>query len=352
MNSHSPRKRTRKFLSIIAVLALNAGIIVPATVMAANPSATLDQCANGSDLATRTSGCNTAAADWVNGNLGASKSAYQEGDSIPYRMTFGNLPLSSHTVTIEWDTTKSGTHALDYLTTFNRTVGNANPCLGISGCAASTTFPIPADPQVTGAGVTPIAGNFTFYGGAITGVSAYSYANGAGFVGDKSARITITFTPTQANPVLAWGGHISTRVNWGALNSAVAIPGSPYHTRLIDLDGSGGNQDRSLSAAAVVFPGSITIVKDADPNDAQDFAFSTTGGLSPSTFSLDDDSNGDLSNTQAYAGVTNFTTYTVVEGAATGWALSFADPGMHGWDPERWHPGRQCRHADSHDQPR
>ena len=105
----------------------------------------------------------------------------------------------------------------------------------------------PRDPQVTGAGVTPVAGNFTLFGGTITGVSAYSYPDGTGFVGDKSARITITFTASTANPVLAWGGHIATRADWATTLSAVTIPGSPYHTRLIDLDGAGGNQDRSLS---------------------------------------------------------------------------------------------------------
>ena len=60
---------------------------------------------------------------------------------------------------------------------------------------------------------------------------------------------------TQRYPVLAWGGHIGARANWGLDNSAVAICGSPFHMRLIDLDGSGGNQDKSLAAAAVIFPG-------------------------------------------------------------------------------------------------
>src|SRR5439155_18743184 len=154
--------------------------------------------------------------------------------------------------------TKSDKHALDYITTVNQSVNQTvtplNPCLGVSGCSAFTTFANPADPQVTGDGVTPIAGVFRLYGGTITSVSAYSYPNGTGFAGDKSARISITFTAGVANPVLAWGGHISTRVDWGTGGSAVAIPGSPYHTRLIGLDGSGGNQDRSLSADAVVFP--------------------------------------------------------------------------------------------------
>src|SRR5204862_5438386 len=131
-----------------------------------------------------------------------------------------------------------------------------------------------------------IAGKFRLYGGTITQVSPYTYADGPGFAGDKSARITITFTASRDNPVLAWGGHIGARVDWGLTESAVSISGSPYHTRLIELDGAGGNQDRSLSAAAVIFPGRITIIKDAVPNNAQDFDFAITGGISQN-FSLD-----------------------------------------------------------------
>ena len=237
--------------------ALVAMLLLSTTALAANPSADLDQCANDPAPSPSTNGCNSSASDWVNGNLGASKSIYFEGDSIPYRLRFDNLDTgSSHVVTIEWDTTKSGKHALDYITTWNETVANSDPCLGVAGCGSSTTFPIPDDPQVTGAGVNPINGVLTLFGGTITDVSAYSYSNGTGFSGDKSASLDITFTSDVANPVLAWGGHIAARKDWGNNNSAVAISGSPYHTRLINLDGSGGNQDRSLSAAAVIFPAS------------------------------------------------------------------------------------------------
>ncbi len=313
-------------MAILGTLSLVAAFLAfsMAPASAANPSANLDQCANGSLASPNVPACNPD--EWVNGNVNESKAHYLEGDSIPYRLRLANLALSSHTVTIEWDTTKSGKHALDYITSFDRTVTTANPCTGVANCNTFTTFAIPADPQVTGAGVTPVAGNFTLYGGTITAVSAYSYPNGAGFAGDKSARISITFTASKANPVLAWGGHIAARQDWGLNASAVSIPGSPYHTRLIDLDGSGGNQDRSLSAGAVIFPGSITIVKDAVPDDAQDFGYTTTGGLLPATFSLDDDADGTLSNTQLYSGILNFTTYTVSETTVTGWALSFNTP--------------------------
>jgi hypothetical protein len=297
----------------------------------ANPSADLDQCANGSLSNPDATPCQSSN-EWVNGNLGGSKAHYNEGDSVPYRLRFGNLSLASHTVTIEWDTTKSDKHALDYVTTFNRTVGpNADPCVGVNGCvlAGFTAFAIPKDPQVdngSGSPIPQLPGDFRFYGGTITGVSAYSYPDGDGFTGDKSARISITFTPSVANPVLAWGGHISTRINWGTGSSCVAIPGSPFHTRLIDLDGSGGNQDRSLSSDAVTFPGSITIIKDASPSDAQDFGFTTTGGLSPATFSLDDDGDGTLSDTQTYSDIKTFTSYGVSETAVSGWTLSLASP--------------------------
>jgi Prealbumin-like fold domain len=285
----------------------------------ANPSADLDQCANDPDPSPNTDGCSASASDWVNGNIGASKAVYFEGDSLPYRMRFDNLSLASHSVTIEWDTTKSGKHALDYIDTYNQTVGTANPSLGVSPCGSPTTFPIPADPQVTGAGVTPIAGNLTLYGGTITSVSSYSYPDGSGFAGDKSARITINFTASQANPVLAWAGHISSRADWGLNNSAVAISGSPYHTRLINLDGAGGNQDRSLSADAVIFPGSITVIKDATPNGPTSFSF--TGSPAPlSNFSLVDD--GTSANTQVFGNIKNFQTYTVNETPIpSGWAF-------------------------------
>jgi hypothetical protein len=316
-------------VGIIATLLSSLLLTSVVALAAGNPSATLDQCANGTLTSPDTTPCQTGT-EWVNGNLGSSKAHYSEGDSVPYRFTFSNLATGAavHTVTLEWDTTKSSKHALDYITTWNRTVTTSSPCAGIAGCSLSVfdTEPIPLDPQVSAAvpAVTQIPGVFTLFGGNITGLSTYSYSNGAGFVGDKSARITVSFTASVASPVLAWAGHIATRADWGSANSAVAISGSPYHTRLIDLDGSGGNQDRSLSADAVTFPGSITIIKDAVPDNAQDFGYSTTGGLSPSTFTLDDDTDSTYSNTQTYSGITSFVTYTVAETKVSAWAVTFA----------------------------
>lgn len=68
--------------------------------------------------------------------------------------------------------------------------------------------------------------------------------------------------------------------------------------------------------------GSITIIKDAQPNDPQDFTFTTTGsGLS--SFSLDDDSDPTLSNTKVFSNLAAGT-YSVSEGAVTDWTQTSA----------------------------
>jgi uncharacterized repeat protein (TIGR01451 family) len=73
--------------------------------------------------------------------------------------------------------------------------------------------------------------------------------------------------------------------------------------------------------------GSITIIKDATPDDPQDFAFTATGS-GVSSFSLDDDADGTLSNTQSFTGLAdgayNFTETTVADWVLTGISCSGA----------------------------
>ena len=49
--------------------------------------------------------------------------------------------------------------------------------------------------------------------------------------------------------------------------------------------------------------GSIVIVEDTFPDGPQDFSFSTTGGLVPAGFDLDDDADGTLLNSRSYTNV-------------------------------------------------
>jgi hypothetical protein len=220
------------------LFAFSSLLSMPVTPAFAAAAANLDQCANGSAASPVT--CTGSA--WQNGNLNSNQAHYREGDSIPYRLRFSDLTSGSHSVVIEWDTTKSGKHAIDYLTTYNRTETTANPCSGVAGCGSPTTFPIPVDANVTKGqdgilgttdDITQVPGVFTMFNGTITGVSVYTVSGS--YSGDSSTQITINFTTTGPTPVLAWSGHIGSQINWGVGNSAGAISGSPYHMRVLLL---------------------------------------------------------------------------------------------------------------------
>ena len=245
------------------------------------PSADLNQVRNGGVGcdATVPNSCNDPA-DWVNGNAGASNAHYQEGQSIPYRLIMKDLVLGSNTVVIEWDVKHSSANAIDFITHYQRVAESIQPCGPanhpediIAGCnpASFTTFDIPAPTGVN----SPIAGlpesvfnalpvaqrRMTMFNGTI---DSMIYTNPQGDLSQAAAstRITINFTADSSTVVMAWGGHIARAIDWGAGNSAGGISGSPYHTRLISLNGSGGNQDRSLSAAAVQAPQGCTLTND------------------------------------------------------------------------------------------
>ena len=325
-------------------------------------SANLDGCANG-DFG---SPLQCTGENWENGNLNAGKSHYFEGDSVPYRTVFENLVAgNTYTITIEYDTTQGGDHAFDYLTSFDRTEptpGN-NPCTRKEGGSVvticnpnvSVTTPIPVDPNVTagedgnplttGDNITQIPGVFTLFNGNALSVlnpgSAYTLSGT--YAGNSSTSLKVQFTATSDIAVLAWGAHISTRLDWGAANSALAINGSPYHIRLTQIACSGageqcnvGNQDHQLSAGAVFFPVSLTIIKETNPDDAQvkQFNYTTTGnnlgpfsltppnGTTPAQtqFSLLDTTQRMVTETDPHAAAPQFT--------LTGLSCSQTDGGL------------------------
>ena len=65
--------------------------------------------------------------------------------------------------------------------------------------------------------------------------------------------------------------------------------------------------------------GSIKVIKDADPDHSQDFAFTGSGGIG--AFSLDDDADGTLPNMQTFGDLAPGT-YTITEGITAGWDLT------------------------------
>jgi RHS repeat-associated protein len=305
-------------------------LVVSQGALFAATSISLSQCGN---LA---SGQPTNCA-WQNGNLNANQAHWLEGDSVPYRVVMTGLTSgTSYSLTIGYATTKGGKHAIDYLTSYNRTMaggsptvtptnGSADPCSGVTGCSPTpNTFAIPQDTNVTSAGVTPIAGNMAAFNGTITAVGNYQLS--APYTGDSQTNVTITFTAGAANVVLAWGGHLATQIDWGLGSGVVNISGSPFHTSLVSFSGgSVGSQDRGLTTSAVIFPATITITKVAVPTSSQSFGFTIspqlpTGSTNVSSFSLVNSGSG-----------SNSVTYTVNTSSAFGVAYAFTEASVTGW---------------------
>ena len=343
----SQRGRTLKFVLVaVLVAAVATATKWDSPLQAAvKPSVTLEQCAN---LAMT---CDTAhASNWQSGNLGSSNSDYAEGESVAYRSIASNLTIGkTYRLLIEWDATQSGKHAIDYPTSFDRTETTADPCAGLACAGGTSTLAIPIDPHVTTAGVTQLSGqNFTAFGATFP-ASGASVSNSGGnlcgsatctiaanpaaytlsgtYAGTSAAGTAVYFTATNTTAVIAWGGHIARRLDWGSGNSAADVSGSPYHMRVIDFtcsnidNCSSGNMDRSLSAAAVTLPGSITIVKQSTSEG--DTSFSFVGAPMPLTsFNLVDD--GTVANTKVFSGITTFGSYTVSETSLAGWGLDRA----------------------------
>ena len=234
-------------------------------------SATIDQLRNGGIGEQPPSGTN-----FQNGNAGPENSHFIEGWSIPYRVIVDGLTPGAHYIEIEWDIMGSsgGKHAIDYITSFQNLGSNAihqplfghptetvNPVGNLSGTYVPGTpgiIPAPYNTAAPGS-LQEIAKNsfntlnlktFSIYNGNIT---ALSYVSEGSFVDGAKTRFRIDFTTTSEKVVLAWGGHIASQADWGIGKSASDINGSPYHSRVITLDGTSiGNQDRSLKADAVV----------------------------------------------------------------------------------------------------
>ena len=227
-------------------------------------------------------------AGWVNGNAGASNAHFVEGWSIPYRVNITDLAIGSHSLDIEWDIRHSGANAIDFVTNFDLinypapsshlfNFGHGpetiNPLTEVGTWVSGTSSIIPA-PSLPAGAVTTYHGLVMAYSNASGDANKFSIWNGnitnmvlvtEGNLGaqQSATRMRIFFTNTDEDVIISWGGHIAKGEGvWGVGNSASAVEGSPYHTRLIswDPDGDGnnqtsiGNQDRSLSAAAVQDP--------------------------------------------------------------------------------------------------
>jgi hypothetical protein len=297
---------------------------------------------------------------WVNGNAGASTAHYQEGHSIGYRSLLTGLTVGQqYEYTLEYDTRQSSKQAIDYLTYYQRLEPHSqfshnaeviNPkifilngkeyqmgLVTISGTTNPNTYAIPA-PGVVGTPVpTPSPGQplksfndlpaaekvMTIYNGTI---SSIVYANEGSLANkDASSSIRIRFLAAKDSVVLAWGGHIASRLDWGFVGnppvprSAGGISGSSYHMRHLSMRTYPGlsniplgNQDRSLAAAAVVPPPSCpTVASKTICAGSSSFSFSIASPDAGTTYTWSLSSN---TASAAFSGGTNTgTSVTIVK---------------------------------------
>lgn len=172
-------------------------------------------------------------------------------------------------------------------------------------------------------------------GGTVVNSTANSTTSGSGAIvtvgtGTTGATIVGTGVAYTLTEIGAAGANLS--------NYATSISCSNTNASSSTVLPAGAGQDFSitvLDAADTIVctltnspAGTITIVKDAVPNDAQDFYFTTTGnGLSD--FNLDDDGDSTLSNSRTFSGLAPGI-FMVTENSLPGWSLtglSCVDPG-------------------------
>jgi hypothetical protein len=206
---------------------------------------------------------------WVNGNSNSTQAHWAEGESIPYRLRLEGLAQGVHTVEIQYDFTEPSAeakHAIDYLTSYTRTETTADACTNVliaSECSNVSTLDIPIDPVLdtcetpqhipaVDGGVPQEPGSFVLYNGTLISSSYVGTHTCQGSAIPVTMMITFSVSTANSNAVLAWGGHIAAQFDWGNGESAGAISGSPYHMRLVSIDGeTDGSQDLALQSAAI-----------------------------------------------------------------------------------------------------
>lgn len=268
------------------IKSFTAFLLIPllfVSVQTFGQAANLDQIRNGALGVYPT----TPTADWVNGNAGPSNAHFAEGYSIPYRVKVSGLvgtSATTHTLIIEWDTKHGNGHAIDYIThyqnlenplgshpfTFGHGAELVVPTMGTAFSGSpelwdilvpsvnnSEMFNQPAKSQSELPGLTgdPNINKFASWGATDVVLTYETQDDQDGTTAQTETRLKIEFKSVDGKTALfAWGGHIAAEYDWGTGRGATGVSGSPYHTRIISIDGKPGNQDRSLKATAVIIP--------------------------------------------------------------------------------------------------
>jgi plastocyanin len=264
------------------------------------------------------------------GTVVINKSAVGGDDTFSYTASGSGIPPSFSITT----TGGSGSQTFSNLASGSYTVTEQGPPAGwaFTGLAcidpdggttvSGQTATIDLDPgeTVTCTFTNTRQGTVVINKSAVGGDDTFSYtASGSGI--PPSFSITTTGgSGSQTFSNLASGSYTVTEqgppAGWAFTGLACIDPDGGTtvsgQTATIDLDPG----ETVTCTFTNTRQGAITIIKDTVPDDPQDFSFTTTGGLTPATFSLDDDGDATLPNTQTYTNVAPGT-YTITEGDPT-----------------------------------
>ncbi len=241
-------------------------------------------------------------AGWVNGNVGPGGD-FVEGGYVDQLWKLEGLTPGQHTLKVSYQVLNHGHFGYDFLDNFH-------------------FITAPSRPTETASVDSAVA--------AITHTKAEWLALAAsGTTMDNTETITFTVPATNVGQVawLRYDAHIASPFDWGRTLSTSNISGSPYHNAYVQIDciTGGGDRDRQLQVGSLK-SGSLTVIKDAQPNDAQDFTFTLTDtgdATRTEDFVLDDDSDATLPNTAFFETIAPGV-YTVNEHDAAGWNLDSA----------------------------
>ena len=205
--------------------------------------------------------------EWANGDINSSNSSYAEGDSVPYRFEFSDVPAGAYLqFEIHYDFTRAGIKAFDFLTDVKRTETTidlfsspASPLTTLTEANCNfTALIISDDPQIAtdnlvGTQYFTICGDYT-----TASVLAGPTAGNLSGTSEKVITLRIRANPSGAalkTLAVAWGGHLALgdAANWGVGNGAGSISGAPFHQNgggFVDENGDGIKQGGEKSIAS------------------------------------------------------------------------------------------------------
>ncbi|MDF1542781.1 MAG: hypothetical protein P1P71_06650, partial [Anaerosomatales bacterium] len=237
---------------------------------------------------------------WIGSALNDQNSDYTEGMSVPQRLVLEGLDtdISPSYVTLEYQFTKSGKYAYDFITSWDQAITAADAYGGQTWLDEwkwldynSADFPyqvsatVPEDPHApdrTAAYEGPLGyGDRTIdlYASAdIWNVEVTIDPTLSGTTtGDSKVSFTVTWEGAADKVMILYGGHIAvgldpipvTGIGWGPGMGAGAISGAPYHQYLTDGTNQWtGNrsQDNQLMSQGIRYSAGITGMKWGDAN--------------------------------------------------------------------------------------